>query len=1231
MKENYFKIAALLLFSLLNSCATYKAQYSMESYDSETSNKEISHTFYLIGDAGNSPVGSKTEALKEFEKTLSKASKHSTALFLGDNIYPSGMPKKDHSDRAFAEHQLNVQTATVKNFAGKTIFIPGNHDWYSNGPKGLKRQENYIEDKLGKNTFLPENGCPIEKVDINDDIVLIIIDSKWYLSDWDHYPTINDDCEFNTRTKFFDEFESLVKKARGKTTIIAIHHPMFSNGPHGGQFSFKQHMTPVPVLGTLKNVIRKTSGVSPADLQHKRYDEFKDRMITLSQENDKVIFVSGHEHSLQYLIEDNLPQIVSGTGSKLNPTRNVGGGQFSYASPGYARLDIFKDGSSRVKFYSVEQDSAVFETDVHKEKIIRIPDYLTDFPEEKIASVYSQEETQKKGFYKWLLGNRYRSVFSTAVKAPTVNLDTLFGGLTPIRKGGGHQSNSLRFEDKKGKEYIMRALRKNGVQYLQSMFKDQYVKENFKGTKTEDLAMDFFTGSHPYIPFTTGVLSDAVGVYHTNPELFYVPKQNAIGKFNDEYGDALYMIEERAADGHGDKASFGFSDELISTHDLFKKLRKNENHRVDETTYIRARLFDMLIGDWDRHQDQWRWAVFKEGEKTVYKPVPRDRDQAFSLMDDGAAMNFLTAIIPPIRLLRSYEEELRDVQWFNLEPYPLDLALIRESGRSVWNEQVKFITSHLTDSVIDKAFALFPAEVKGATVQNIKRKLQGRRSNLQKIADTYFKIINKFAIIKGTDKDDWFDIERMPNGQTKVTGYRYKKGNKGTVFHERIYKREDTDEIWLYALDGEDHVASFGEGNNLIKLRLAGGLNNDTYNILSGKNTHLYDFKSKKNTYSTKLGKRTIRDDYETNNYDYKKPKYNARANIPVIGSNPDDGFKIGVVSLYTINGFERNPFTSNHKLAATYFTATKGFELNYNGEFANVVGGWNLALEGLFTSPNYSINHFGYGNSTPNLNADDEDNFNKDFNRVKLGTFGLSTSLVWRGEHYGKFRIGINFETIELAVTEGRFIETIFTSNPAQDITNNFVGAEATYNFHNNDNPAFPTLGFQTELEVGIKSNTDDSGTFGYIIPSVGFDYKLIPSGRLVFATKSKAHFNIGDDFEFYQAASIGRDDGLRGYRNQRFAGNTSFYQSSDLRLSFRKRKTSILPVELGIYGGFDLGRVWTDDNLVVDSSSNLDRWNTSVGGGFFINAVDMLTGNVAVFSSDDGVLFSFGIGFDF
>lgn len=331
----------LLVFLVLYSCATYKAQYKGESLISKQPDSEILHSFYLIGDAGYSPIGSKSEALQSFEKALKGASESSTALFLGDNIYPKGLPEKGAKGREFAEHQLDVQTGVVKDFAGRTIFIPGNHDWYSGGPNGLKRQEEYIEDKLGKNTFLPEDGCPIRKVEINDEVELIVVDTEWYLTKWDKFPTLNDNCEIRTRNRFFLEYESLIKKARGKTTVIALHHPLFTNGPHGGQFSVGQHMTPIPILGTLKNVLRRAGGVSPADIQYHRYDEFRDRIITLSQDNDKIIFVSGHEHSLQYLVESNLPQIVSGAGSKTTPTRNVGGGAIFLWISGLCQIGYF--------------------------------------------------------------------------------------------------------------------------------------------------------------------------------------------------------------------------------------------------------------------------------------------------------------------------------------------------------------------------------------------------------------------------------------------------------------------------------------------------------------------------------------------------------------------------------------------------------------------------------------------------------------------------------------------------------------------------------------------------------------------------------------------------------------------------------------------------------------------------------------------------------------------------
>tara|TARA_R110000868_G_scaffold397477_1_gene670187 strand:- start:2925 stop:6599 length:3675 start_codon:yes stop_codon:yes gene_type:complete len=1222
------KALSLSLFFLaliINSCATFKAQYTDNYKPIEVPDKKVEHTFYLMGDAGNSSEGEMTQALKDFKKELDKATKNSTAIFLGDNIYPKGLPKKSESGRAFAEHQLNVQTDVAKDFKGRTIFIPGNHDWYSNGLKGLKRQEKYIEDRLGKNTFLPENGCPIRRVKVSDDVVLIIIDSEWYLTNWDTHPTINDECDIKTRTQFFVELEGEIKKARDKTTIIALHHPMFSNGSHGGQYSFGSHMTPLPVLGTLKNVLRHSAGLSTVDIQNPIYNEFKKRLVTLSQENDKVIFVSGHEHNLQYLVQDNIPQIISGSGSKLTATRNVGGGKFSYASPGYAKLSVYKDGSSFVQFYSSDDKKEVFSTEVlpqdEKEEIVNYP---SNFEKTKTASVYTEEETTKGNLYKFFWGERYRDVYSTKVTVPTVNLDTLLGGLKPVRKGGGHQSKSLRLKDNQGREYVMRALKKQALQYLQTtLFLDQYIEGQFDNTYTEDLVMDVFTGAHPYAPFVIGKLSDAVDVYHTNPTLYYVPKQNALQQFNSEFGDELYMIEERTSDGHGDKASFGFSDEMISTDEMLSKINKDEDIIVDQAFYIRARLFDMLIGDWDRHTDQWRWAKFKENGQTVYRPVPRDRDQAFSIMGDGFLLGIGTSIISTARLLKSYEEELNHLVGFNLEPYPLDMALINQSDRGVWNQQVKLIVDGLTDDVIDDAFKLFPKEVQGADIEDIKRKLKGRRANLQLISDGYYDIMVNYSVIRGTNKDDYFEIKRDGN-VTRIKGYRIKDGEKADVFYDHYFNHDETKEIWIYGLDDEDVFKVFGTGENLTKVFLIGGQNNDIYDIQNGNRIKIFDYKSKKNTFLTNKGGKKLNDNYTNNVYDYKKLKSKTFSIIPTIGANPDDGIKFGTSATYLSHGLVRNPFTSKHKLAASYYLATNGFDFGYDVEFVGALRNLNIGLQTKFTSPNYAVNFFGYGNETSNPESEEDDGLDVglDYNRVKLREFSFKPSIVWRGRLGASFRFGFSYESYEINKTEGRFINTLIGNNIEE--SNDFIGTEANYTYDNKDNPAFPTLGMETGITLGYKSNTGSNKGFGYLIPHLAFDHKIDASGQLVFATKVKAHLIFGDDFEFYQAANIGANNGLRGFRNERFTGKNAFVQTTDLRLNLRKVKTGLLPLNIGIYGGVDYGRVWLD-------AEDSDKWNTSIGGGVFANLAQMATFNLSAFNSDDGLRLAFKVGFGF
>jgi len=1229
------KLLFFLTFAIiLVSCATLKMQVdSNHKFTPKDKNLKVLHSFYLIGDAGNSDLYKRDSALAYLDKEILKAKKNSTLIFLGDNVYPKGIPEKESKNYKLAKHRLKVQTDIGKKFPGKTIIIPGNHDWYS-GLKGLRRQEKLVDKALGKNSFQPEKGCPLEKIEINDEINLIIIDSHWYVTNWDKHPGINDDCEIKTRKKFFDEFEGLLKKSQGKTTLVTLHHPVFTNGPHGGYYSFKSHMKPLPVLGSVQNILRKTSGVTNTDQQNFKYNELRKRIITLSQGNEKIIFVSGHEHSLQYIVRENLPQIVSGSGSKLTAVKNVDGGVFGYGTQGFARLDVYEDGSSTVHFYTAKERKIVFEANVFDKDSIA---EFTDFPNanltHKKASVYKDDEVNKSKFYERLWGKRYRKYFGTKVNAPTVSLDTLYGGLTPVRRGGGHQSKSLRLKDKKGREYVMRALRKNAIQYMQSVvFKNQYIEGQFEDTFSEKLLMDVFTGSHPYAPFTLDKLAEAIDIYHTKPILFFVPKQKGLGEFNKDYGGELYMIEERTDEGHGDKKNFGYSNNLISTDDLRKNLAKDEKYVLDEATYIRARLFDMLIGDWDRHQDQWRWAEFKEDDKIIYKPVPRDRDQAFSIFGDGFLLSFLTSALPGLKGLRSYEDDLKNPKWFSYSAYPLDMLLITKSGKDVWEKQAERIQNQITDEVIESALAQFPKEVQDKTIDEIKRKLKGRRKNLKKIAERYFNYFNKIQVITGTNKDDWFEIERFTNGKTKITAYRIKGGKKEDILSERTYTNNITKEIWVYGLDDDDVFTVRGKnGKKAIKLKFIGGLGNDTYDVNPKHNTKVYDQKTKKNTFITPKIHKKLTDNYKTNTYNYSKLKNSSTFIAPAVGFNPDDGVKLGFKNVFLVNNFERNPFTAKHEIGGFYYFATNGYELNYKSEFANIIDRWNLGVEANYGSPNFARNFFGFGNGTPNPEAKKEEE-NLDFNRIKIRRFNAGTFLKWRGELGAKIKLGVKFQNFNVERTEGRFFD-ISQLSLDDELFNaqEFLNSELSYEYAHSDDAYFPTLGVAFLTKLGFTKNLGDTRNFGYSSSSLAVTHKLIPNGKLVLASKIKSHFIFGKDFEFYQAANIGANEGLRGFRNERFNGQNSFVQTTDIRWNMTKLKTSLIPLNIGLYGGFDYGKVWGLPNTIPVLINTDTTLHTSYGGGFFFNAANMFVGGLGYFKSIDGSRIEITLGFDF
>ncbi len=1236
-KKNYFIFSAILI--LFNACATYKAKYANDNEQAAYPfHKKIEKRIFLIGDAGNAALTGTTLGMQAAQTVLDTNTVNSAVIFLGDNIYPKGMPKKKTEERELAEHRMNIQLDPFKNFEGEVIVIPGNHDWYNDGLDGLEREEKFVNKAFeNKQIFYPENGCGLTELDISENVHMIIIDSQWFLEDWDKHPNMNDKCEIKTRKKFFREIEGMIKNSQEKTIIFALHHPLYTNGPHGGHFAASKHLYPIndkiplPVLGSVITLIRKSGGVSIQDRINERYNELAERLITITKAKDpeRIIFVSGHEHTLQYSKDGIIAQIVSGSGSKTNATKLSEYAQFTYGKQGFALLDIFEDGSSFVRFYAAEDGNpkVVFQTEVHKP--IHLNSYPTDtlpksFPATITTSIYPKEDADRSALYKGVVGKHYRDLYSMPITAKVAVLDTLYGGVKVLKAGGGHQSVTLRLRDKNGKEYNMRSLEKSATQYIQAVaFKTTFVEDDLENTFPQRFIKDFYTAAHPYAAFAVPTLSDAIGVFHTNPKLLYIPKHKALGDFNTEYGDELYLVEERPMDAFTDLASFGSPDDLDSTDTMFENLRDDEKWSVDENAYIKARLFDMLIGDWDRHEDQWRWAQFDiDKEHSVYRPIPRDRDQAFSNYD-GAILGVGRYMITAAKMLQSYDAELEDLEWFNKEQIHLDVILLQNSTQEDWIQQATYIQEHLTDAVIEDAFKHFPETIYAdTTTADVIQKLKGRLDNLVSIAKNYAAIVNKVGIIKGTDKDDIIDIERSGDGETTVKIYRNIDGKRAKKMVEKVFHKDITKEIWIYGLDDNDEFYVTGTGKHPIKVRIVGGQNNDNYTIENGKKVHVYDFKTKKITVAKKGGaKLHLTNNYETNIFDYQKEKYSTNASFPAVGFNPDDGISLGAKFTKTFYGFENNPYTARHSIEAQYYFATNGYQVNYDGELANVANKVNFIFGGRITSSNFARNFFGYGSNTSNF--DDDAGF--DYNRVKISYLEAYAGLIRRSNYSSDFQVEAKFNAVEVDKTNGRFIEDYANTDDFFD-RKYFGSIEANYTFESYDDKLTPGRGMYFNLTPGFTANTNDFGkNFGYLKSKIEFFNAISRNKKLVLRSAAATQLLFGNDFEFYQAANLGGDTGLRGYRTERFTGKSSLVFNEDLRYQFNAIRTRFLPLKLGVFAGIDVGRVWIEN----DTTGN--QWQNSYGGGMWINILDSLNSDLMLFHSDDGFRFSFAFGFEF
>lgn len=1247
-----FVVIVTVLF--LSSCANYKLNITKDAQlnmNNIVLPEEVPvHTMYLIGDAGNAKENKAAPpALQLLKEHLDKASKNSSVIFLGDNIYPDGLaPKREKEERAADIFRLDAQLNALKNFKGRPFFIAGNHDWSEWGLDGVQRQEKYIEKVLDRgDVFVPDAGCGDPKeIEINENLVILAIDSQWFLQDWKGETEINNGCEVKNRFVFMKWFEEALKANRNKNVVIAMHHPLHTNGPHGGYDTPKEHLfpltqlkdelyIPMPGIGTIASFLRRTIGISQ-DLSHPDYKELKKGLLAGANKNGSFIFAAGHEHTLQYFEKGVQKFIVSGAGSKRSPARVGNGAEFAYGQNGFAQLDFYEDGAVFLKFWAAAGEQAgqvIFQKKIKDALPSTGTEIPTEFPEfekgeEQVIHPLTAKNFEKSKFGRNLWGEHYRAAYRQSVTVPTVDLSKFRGGMTPVKRGGGYQTNSLRIIDPKGQQFVLRSLDKDESRIVPYPFNESFVVDIFR---------DNFSAAHPMAAITLPEMADAAGVYHTNPKIVYAAKQPALGAYNDLFGGGLYLLEERPAKDWSELASFGNSKKIVSTYDVLENLTKNHNHKIDQDATIRARLFDILIGDWDRHDDQWRWASFKQGDKTIYRPIPRDRDQVYSKYD-GLLFSVLRYTIPFLKQLRKYDAKIpaNKVKWVNYHSRHFDKTFITEGSWEQWEAAAKHIQENVTDEIIEAAIRKWPKEVFDIDGEEIISVLKQRRDDMPFYAKELYSYLAKKVDVLGTEKRDYFLVQRLDDERTRVIVIdTNKKGEKEEKLYDRIFKTSETDEVILYGFGSEDIFEITGRVKEGILIRAVGGLDEDTFidkSYVGGNSnkTLIYDASEEKSNLD--LGpeaKNKISDRPEFNQYNHRAWDYEMDWAMPLIkiGGNPDDGLLVGGSATFTKYGFKKDPYASVHTVGGEVAVATGAFTIRYTGEWIDVIDKWEFLMDTELRGPLYARNFYGIGNETVN----DEELQGNNFHRVRHRLYSFYPSLKKRfaGESGGLY-FGPLLEWSQVKRTEGRFIDVI-GDNFDPDVFDNqvFAGGQIGLDYANLDVLGLPNRGIDFRANLSYRANAEGNTNDFFTLKSSLALYQNIGSpGRFTIGTRVGIHHNFTDDFEFYQAAVLGGngpDANLRGFRRERFSGQTAFFHNIDLRLKLFDVKTKALPFSLGVFGGFDYGRVWVE-------GEDSDEWHTGIGGGVFFAPFDIFAINLSYFQgSQNFSRFSFGGGFFF
>ena len=847
------------------------------------------------------------------------------------------------------------------------------------------------------------------------------------------------------------------------------------------------------------------------------------------------------------------------------------------------------------------------------------------------------------GLHRTLWGSNYRDLWTRPVRVPVLDPDTFAGGLTPLRAGGDFASNTLHLRGTDGRRYVFRSVDKDVSKGL---------GPEFEGTIVEWIVQDQVSASHPAAPSLSHPLLEAAGVLHARPRLVVMADRASLAACRPRFAGVLGYIEERAdendpdpedVDEDGDAGdstgesepgdatadplrescgapaprpvdgpAFAGADVVKGTDAFLDDLEDSPTNRLDSRAYLAARLTDVFMGDWDRHEDQWRWAGYDRGDLRIWRPIPRDRDNAF-VRHGGWVLSAARRIF--IRMVR-FDEEYPSLTGLIVQAQPLDRRLLSDLPRSAWDSVTADLQRRLTDQAIDDAVAALPPEYHEGWRDELARILRARRDGLGKVSREFYRRMALNVDVYATDADEVALVDRNADGSVDITITGAGDREQRFVTYRRRFVQAETDDVRLYMQGGDDHVQVRGPGHG-VSVRVIGGGGDDVMeDATASTGIAFYDHRGD-NRFVRGRGTKVSTRDWEqptdtsslTGRRTYRDWGWSSSTLSPSADWRRGAGPVLFIGPSMTKYSFRRQPFAWQAQarvgwapLEVDRFTVEGNAEVHpENVRHWYSVDGYASQLE--------NIRFFGFGNETVRTDASElYDTWLRQVRVEPAWNLPLGAD--------GRLSIGPVVQWTDPEVEAG---SPLALEQPLGVDPYTQLGMRAEVELDGRGGASFPRRGWRLEAGgSGYPGVVEDEGEFGEA-HAMGATYLSLGAGP-VLALRAGGK-RVWGDFPFFESAFLGGGRTLRGHTGQRFAGDAMAYGGAELRVPLLRANLGLRGT-LGVIGLADAGRVW------VDGESDGD-WHTAAGGGLFFHAAGQSL--YLTVASGERTSLNFGLGMPF